>query len=131
MTTISKEQFRASKEELMNLERRLYQMFQSGDVDQAMSFLMKEAIVCPPDTERVVGREKQTEMFKELLNMDGFELFWEPSEVYVGPSNDMAYVYGLVEWKMPNEDKKKGKYISIWVKNDGKWMNIVEIRNTN
>ena len=93
--------------------------------------LMEEAMVCPPGMDRIVGRENQKTMFKELLKMEGVELSWEPIEAYVGPSNDMGYVYGSVEWKIPNEDRQQGKYISVWVKVNGKWQNIVEIRNSN
>jgi ketosteroid isomerase-like protein len=121
-----------SVQELMGLEREILRMFQAGDVDQAMdTHLMEQAIVCPPGMERIVGRENQKAMFKELLKMEGIELSWEPIEAFVGPSNDMGYVYGSVNWKMPNEARQQGKYISIWVKTEGKWKNIVEIRNSN
>ncbi len=121
-----------SANELMELERKILRMFQAGDVDQAMDeHLMEQAIVCPPGMDRIVGRESQKAMFKELLKMEGIELSWEPIEAFVGPSNDMGYVYGSVAWKMPTEDRQQGKYISIWVKEEGKWRNIVEIRNSN
>ena len=118
--------------ELMELERQIFRMFHAGEIDKAMDeHLMEEAMVCPPGMDRIVGRENQKIMFKELLKMEGVELTWEPIEAYVGPSGDMGYVYGSVEWKMPNEDRQKGKYISVWVKVDGRWQNSVEIRNSN
>ena len=121
-----------SVNELMELERKILRMFQAGEIDQAMDeYLIEEAMVCPPGMDRIVGRENQKLMFKELLKMEGVELSWEPIEAYVGPSNDMGYVYGAVEWKMPNEVRQQGKYISVWVKVSGKWKNIVEIRNSN
>ena len=121
-----------SVNEIMELERKILRMFQAGDVDRAMDdHLMEEAMVCPPGMERIVGREKQKVMFKELLKMEGVELSWEPIEAYVGPSNDMGYVYGSVRWKMPNEAEQQGKYISVWVKQGGEWKNIVEMRNSN
>lgn len=121
-----------SKNELMELERKILRMFQAGEVDQAMNeYLMPEAIVCPPGMDRIVGRDNQKAMFKELLKIEDVELTWEPIEAYVGPSDDMGYVYGSVEWKMPNEERQFGKYISIWVRHNGKWMNMVEMRNSN
>ena len=120
------------EDELMELERQILRMFQAGDVDQAMDdHLMEEAIVCPPGMDRIVGRENQKALFKELLKTKGVELSWQPIEAFVGPSDDMGYVYGSVRWKMPNEDEQTGKYISIWVKTDGKWRNMVEMRNSN
>lgn len=119
-------------DELMENERKILRMMQAGQIDKAMdTYLMEDAIVCPPGMDRIVGRENQKSMFIELLKMEGIELSWEPIEVYVGPSNDMAYVYGSVEWKMPNEAKHQGKYISVWVKENNQWRNMAEIRNSN
>ena len=122
----------SSIDELMELERTILRMFQAGDVDQAMDdYLMDEAMVSPPGMERIVGRDNQKAMFKELLKMETVKLSWEPVEAFVGPSDDMGYVFGSVKWKMPGEDEQPGKYISIWVKIDGKWKNMVEMRNSN
>ena len=121
----------ASVDELMELERRLCQMFQDGEVDAALDYLLEDALVCPPGTDAVVGRENQKVMFKQFLDMEGTELSWEPIEARVSSSEDMGYVYGSVEWKLPNEPKQLGKYISIWVKENDRWRNAVEIRNAN
>ena len=119
-------------DELIENERKILRMMQAGEINKAMdTYLMEGAIVCPPGMDRIVGRENQKSMFNELLKMEGIELSWEPIEVYVGPSNDMAYVYGSVEWKMPNEAKQQGKYISVWVKENNQWRNMAEMRNSN
>ena len=117
--------------EVMELERELYRRYQAGEIDWMMGQLTENARVCPPGSESIVGRENQRVLFKELAQMEGFELFWEPSEAHVSASNDMAYVYGSIRWKMPESAEEVGKYISIWVKENGKWMNAVEIRNSN
>lgn len=121
-----------SENELMELERACLRRFQAGDVDGAMDeFLTEDALVCPPGMEAVKGREKQRVLFKEFLQMDGVELSWDPIEAHVSPSDEMGWVFGWVKWKLPNEPEKQGKYISVWVKEDGKWRNAVEIRNAN
>jgi ketosteroid isomerase-like protein len=121
-----------SANELMKLEREILRMFLAGDVDQVMdNYIMENAMVCLPGMDRIVGRENQRVLFKELLTTEGVELSWEPIEAHVSPSEEMAYVYGSVRWKMPNEAEQHGKYISIWVKENGAWKNAVEIRNTN
>jgi len=121
-----------SVNELMELERKILRMFLSGDVDQAMDdYIMENAMVCPPGMDRIVGRENQRGLFKELLKTEGVELSWEPIEAHVSPSDDMGYVYGSVRWKMPNEAEQQGKYISIWAKENGKWKNVAEMRNSN
>ena len=117
--------------EVMELERKLYRLYQSGNVDEMIDHLMENARVCPPGSESIVGRENQRVLFKELAKMEGFELFWEPLEACVSASSDMAYVYGSVRWKMPGSAEEVGKYISVWMKENGEWRNAVEIRNSN
>lgn len=130
MSEISTEQAQAV-EELMGLEKLLCEMFQKGQVDEALDYLMIDALVCPPAMEAIRGRDNQKEMFKQFLEIPGVELSWEPIEARVSSSCDMGYVFGSVDWKLPESDKRNGKYISIWMKEDGQWKNAVEIRNAN
>lgn len=117
--------------ELMELERETYRLFRAGDIDGMIDMLAENAQVCPPGMDAITGRENQRALFKQIAATPGVEFFWEPIEAQVSASNDMGYVYGSVHWRMPGEDLVKGKYISIWTKVDGRWMNAVEIRNAN
>ena len=128
--TKPEDQLTADEQRLMKLERDILKMFMGGNIDQAMALLAEDAMVLAPGIEAVIGRENQRVIFKQLLATEGVELDWEPIDPFVGPSKDMAYVYGLVRWKMPGEEEKLGKYISIWVKKNGQWLNQVEMRNT-
>ena len=122
---------KSSVDELMEMEREACRRFQAGDVDGVMDMLMEDALVCPPGMEAISGRENQRVVFKQLAATEGVELSWEPVQAVVSPSDEMAYVFGTVWWRMPGEDKQTGKYISVWVKHDGAWKNTVEIRNAN
>ena len=120
-----------SELQLLVYEREILRGFLNGDLEETMDlFMSKDAMVFPPDIEFITGLEKQKELFKAWLGMEGVLLDWEPIDAFVDQSDDMGYVYGLVRWKNPNEPQRLGKYISIWVKQDGKWMNKVEIRNS-
>ncbi|MEM9538120.1 MAG: nuclear transport factor 2 family protein [Cyanobacteria bacterium P01_E01_bin.42] len=131
METLNNQQS-TSAEELIELERQSYRKFQAGNIDSLMDdYLTEDALVCPPGIEAIKGREQQRVLFKELAQMEGFELFWEPTEAHTSDSDDMGWVYGSVKWKMPNQAEQIGKYISIWSKVDGEWKNVVEIRNSN
>lgn len=114
---------------LLFMEREIMSLFKEGDLEKAFNYLTENAMVNPPGVEAIFGRENQKTMFKELIAMEGFEFSWEPIQAQVGEGAKMGYVYGLVRWKMPNEKAKLGKYISIYVKKDGKWLNEVEMRN--
>lgn len=117
--------------ELLELERECCRRFQAGDVDWVMDRLVDNALVCPPGAEAIFGREKQRALFKPLLATPGLALSWEPLEAHVSASNDMAYVYGTMKLKMPGAAEENGKFISIWLKQNGEWRNAVEIRNAN
>ena len=118
-------------DKVMELEREAYRLYQAGDIDGMIDKVIAEnARVCPPGSESIVGRENQRVLFKELAQMEGFELSWEPLEAQVSASNDMAYVYGSVRWKMPESAEEVGKFVSVWVKENGEWKNAVEIRNS-
>ena len=117
---------------VMELEREAYRLIPRGyRRDDRQGALTENARMCPPGSESIVGRENQRVLFKELAQMEGFELFWEPLEAQVSVSHDMAYVYGLVRWKMPESAEEVGKYVSVWMKENGEWRNAVEIRNSN
>lgn len=114
---------------LMFMEQEIMREFEKGDLDKALSYLDSNAMVSPPGIEAIFGRENQKNMFKQILSLDGVVFVWEPIQAYVNEGDKMGYVYGLVIWKMPNEKLKLGKYISIYQKIEGKWMNQVEMRN--
>ena len=96
------------------------------------TLLQKGRQVCPPGIEAIFGRENQRTLFKEFLGIEGVELSWDPIEAHVSPPEEMGYVHGWVNWKMPGDaTETKGKYISVWIKEDGERRNAVEIRNSN
>ncbi len=120
----------ADEHQIFIYERETLRAIKSGNVDQLMDlFISENAIVCPPGGEAIIGRDKQRVLFKQWLATKGVVLDYEPVDVHVGPSGDMAYAYGLVRWKNPGEPQYLGKYVSVWVKEDGRWMNHVEMRN--
>ena len=107
-------------DKVMELEREAYRLYQAGNIDGMIDKVIAEnARVCPPGSESIVGRENQRVLFKELAQMEGFELSWEPLEAQVSASHDMAYVYGSVRWKMPESAEEVGKFVSVWVKENG------------
>lgn len=68
-------------------------------------------------------------LFKQWLSTRGVLLDYEPIDAYVGPSVDMAYAHGLARSRNPGQPQYLGKYVFNWVKEDGQWMNHVEMRN--
>jgi ketosteroid isomerase-like protein len=55
-------------------------------------------------------------------------------KIEVSTSGDLAYARGIGRWKIktPTGIEEIGnKWLDIWKKTDGKWMNTVEIWNSN
>ena len=112
-----------SEQEIMDLERLGCHLIVTKDADQLIDRIVKDdALLFPPGGDILDGAEKQRAVFKSLLQMEGFELVYEPIDAQVSASDDMAWPNGAVEI---------GKYVSVWEKENGTWKNIVEIRNSN
>ena len=118
-------------EELMELEREAFRRFDAGDVDWLRNLGTETMLLLPPGSGAIVGNKAMGDLFKEIIETEGADMFWEPQEAHVSLSGDMGYVYGKVKWKMPGAEEETGKYISILTKKDGAWKAAVEIRNSN
>ena len=83
----------------------------------------------PPGKALVVGKERMLAEFQKVVETDGHELSWEPTKAVVSESNDMAYAYGTLTMKLPGQAPVPGKYVVVWVKEDGEWRLAIDIPN--
>ncbi len=96
-------EFSPAESQLFVYERETLRYIKAGKIDDMMDLLIAEdAIVCPPNSETISGRETQKVLFKKWLGTKGVELDYEPIDARVSPSEDMGWVHGLVRWKDPN-----------------------------
>ncbi|MCG8370262.1 MAG: nuclear transport factor 2 family protein [Proteobacteria bacterium] len=54
---------------------------------------------------------------------------WESIGAVVSPSGDMAYDWGRSYVHMPDGSTLEGKYMVVWVKEDGAWKVAVDMVN--
>ena len=120
----------AEQQELMELEWRACQMFgDSSTVDRAIDAIVADhGVVLLMDAGIAHGKEVQKEMFKQYFDA-GYDIVWEPA--HAETSGDIAWVIGLIAETKPDGSVNFGKYVSTWKKMDGKWMNTLEMRNSN
>ena len=120
----------AEQQELMELEWRACQMFgDSSTVDRAIDAIVADhGVVLLMDAGIAHGKEVQKEMFKQYFDA-GYDIVWEP--VHAETSGDIAWVIGLIAETKPDGSVNFGKYVSTWKKMNGKWMNTLEMRNSN
>ena len=90
-----------------------------------------EAVVLPPNTEAVRGREEIISFFDAFPPITDFQF----DQVEVGGARDIAYVYGRYSLTMAAEGEEPvqdtGKYIEIWKRQpDGSWKVALNIFNS-
>ena len=69
----------------------------------------------------MVGTKALRTAWEAVANTQGLEVSWEPTAAHVSASNDMAYDFGTVTIKTPEGRTQIGKYVVVWVRQDGAW----------
>ncbi len=106
--------------------------YNKGDAKGIASLHTLDAVVIPPKSDFVVGRDKIEEMYKTEIEMGNGTLSLETTEVI--QEGLYAYETGLYDIKMTIEGEEVndyGKYIVIWEKQkNGDWLCKKDIWNT-
>ena len=119
-------------EKLMELERETYRRQVKRDLAWIKEAHHSEALMFPFGGKMrkahevlavAIANQSISEKKKQTFS-------WEPTHAEVSESGDMGYVYGTTRDEKENGDIEIGKYVSIWVKEDGDWKVKIEIRNT-
>tara|TARA_Y100000287_G_scaffold131963_1_gene107025 strand:- start:1382 stop:1816 length:435 start_codon:yes stop_codon:yes gene_type:complete len=107
--------------------------YNKGDAKGIASLHTLDAVVIPPKSDFVVGRDKIEEMYKAEIEMGNGTLGLQTTEVI--QEGLYAYETGLYDIKMTikgEEVNDYGKYIVIWEKQkNGDWLCKKDIWNTN
>ena len=107
--------------------------YNKGDAKGIASLHTLDAVVIPPKSDFVVGRDKIEEMYKAEIEMGNGTLGLQTTEVI--QEGLYAYETGLYYIKMTIEGEEVndyGKYIVIWEKQkNGDWLCKKDIWNTN
>ena len=107
--------------------------YNKGDAKGIASLHTLDAVVIPPKSDFVVGRDKIEEMYKAEIEMGNGTLGLQTTEVI--QEGLYAYETGLYDIKMTIEGEEindYGKYIVIWEKQkNGDWLCKKDIWNTN
>ena len=121
----------AEAEVIMGLDRLWVADFAEGDIEGIMSYHATNAIQMPPGAPPVVGAEAVRARLQGMIDTEGLEVTWEPTEVIVAPSGDMAYDYGTLTITTPDGVVAPMKYAVVWVHENGEWKVAVDMWNSN
>lgn len=121
----------AEGEKLMEISR---QWAKAEALEDILSYWADNAQVMPPGQPALIGKDAIREMVESSFEIPGFEVSWEPKEVFVSKSGDLAYLieqnYFTLNDSLGNPMTSYNKVVTIWRKqDDGTWKNVVDIWN--
>ncbi len=125
---------KAEGEKLMELSREWAASAATDDLEKILNYWAEDAIVLPPGQSTLRGHNEIMQMLEGGAQIPGFEVNWEPKEVFVSKSGDLAYLiehnYFAMDDSLGNQFKTFNKAVTIWKKQeDGSWKNVVDIWN--
>jgi ketosteroid isomerase-like protein len=106
----------------------------SDGLDGVMPFYLDDAILLPPNSPMVIGKEAIREA-SAAIDSPGFSVSWKPMKVEVAQSGELGYAIGNFEGNIVDSAGNlvpvKGKYVEIWKKQaDGSWKIAVDMPST-
>ena len=107
---------------------------ESKDIDKVVSYFADDAVVVPPGTPIIKGKEALRKFVEESFKIPGFSIRWKSSDIKFSPDGKLAYMYGENMTTMNDSTGNKisiaGRGYSIWRKEtDGNWKCFVDIFN--
>lgn len=118
-------------DEIMEMERCGNAFLQAGDIDSLTDYFDDDSLVLSNGAAIISGKENIRQVFTMIAESSDWVLSWEPTRAVVSASNDMAYVYGTAKIKTPEDEAAKdGKYLIVYIKQDGAWRVAVDMQNT-
>lgn len=100
--------------------------------DGWVSYFAEEGVMFRPGG-AVVGRDSIRAMVTAWFADDAFALTWEPTHAEVSTSGDLGFTYG--RYRSTGSDSEgnevigMGSYVTIWRKQDGRWLVALDIGN--
>jgi uncharacterized protein (TIGR02246 family) len=121
-------------EKLMQISREWSKSAANDSVEKTLSYWADDAIVMAPGQPPLKGKKAIREMIEATSKIPGFKISWEPLNVSVSKSGDMAFMIEQNQITMNDSLGKpvieNNKVVTVWRKEtDGSWKNIVDMWN--
>lgn len=125
----------ADENTLRNLDAEWSKAAGAKDINKTVSYYSDDALVMPPNTPVLEGKEAARAMWSGMFRVPGFGGGWKATRVEVARSGDLGYVTGSYELSETDPSGKpmtdKGKYLEIWKKQaDGSWKCVLDMFNS-
>lgn len=104
------------------------------DVERTISFWSDDAIIMPPDSKPIVGKQAIRDYVKGAFASPDFSIIWVTEKVAVAQAGDMAYATAsdVMTYRGPDRKLVKANMqaVVVWQKQkDGSWKAAVDIWN--
>lgn len=119
---------------VLTAEREWAAAARDQDLDRSVSYMADDAVMFPPESAPVVGKAAIRDYMAAGFATPGFSVIWEPEEVVVAASGDLAYTHSRSVYTIPGPDGTiqtlHAKGVAIWRKGaEGGWRCVVDIWN--
>lgn len=124
----------AEEERLMQLSRQWAEVAATGDLDSTLTFWADNAVMMPPGSPLLRGKESIREFLESTSQIPGFEISWEPVSAHISEDGSLAYMIERNQIafndSLGNRVVQHNKVTTVWQKNeDGAWKNVVDMWN--
>ena len=114
------------EEQLRSRSQAWEDAFNAGDAKELAAIYSTDAMLLPPNSEFVKGRESIEELWAGFI--EGIQGKLEIEEVLL--QGDLANLVGIYILEAEGEVVDKGKYIEVWKRVGGQWELYRDIWNT-
>lgn len=126
----------AEEQQIRDLEQQWGEAVEERNLDAIVDLFAEDGRIMPPNAETAMGRDSIRQTWQGILELPELDFSFEPTDVTVAESGDLAYAIGTYRLTFQSEDQEEptqdsGKYVDIWEKVDGEWKVMVETYNSN
>lgn len=123
----------AEEQRIRELDEQFVAAAQAGDVEAIRNLYATDGMIAPPNAPQAEGRAAVGEAWQTLLQAPGLQLQFQPTRIEVASAGDMAYDIGTYQLTTEGPEgpvSDEGKYVVVWVKEDGDWKVAADIFNS-
>lgn len=113
---------------IAQLETDWSNMFGARDLNGIAALLARNTVLIMPGSEPIVGADNVRVATDAMLSSDD-AVSWASDFAFVAPSGDMAYDYGTATTTRADGSIVQGRYLVVWVKEDGQWKVAADMFN--
>jgi len=119
---------------IRDTDARWLKAVQAQDYEGALAFWTDDAMVLPPNSSAVVGKDAIRKYVMGASAIPGFSITWTTGQIWVSGSGDLAYESAASAITATGPDGKlateKNKGIVVWKRQpDGSWKCAVDMWN--